>query len=107
MNWKSDDNALPEMLPKNMREQSNEEIQKAVYVAYTNLLKIITEYNGHVYDSENPYEYFKNEYSIPDTQTFQPEADLVFYNNVVRGLKNFNKNEIVIKWAPDQVIAYF
>lgn len=95
------------MLPKNMREQSNEEIQKAVYDAYTNLLKIMTEYNGHVYEHENPYEYFKNEYFVPDTQTFQPEADLVFYNNVVRGLKDFSNNEIVIKFVPDQVITYF
>lgn len=86
-----------------MRDKSNEEIQKAVFNAYENQMKIISEHGGHFYDSEPPYEYFKNEYPIPDAPTFHPEYDLIFYKNVVRGLREYKKNNIVIKWAPDQV----
>lgn len=107
MNWRSDDNVLPEMLPKNLHEKSNEEIQKAVFDAYTNQMKIVSEYSGHVYDPIYPYGYFKNEYSIPNTHTFQADADLVFYNNVVKGLRDFNHNDIIIKWAHDKVDITF
>jgi len=103
VNWRSDDNVLPEMLPKNLHERSNEEIQKAVFDAYTKQMKIVSEYSGHVYDPAYPYGYFRNEYFVPNTHTFQADTDLVFYNNVVKGLKEFNHNDIIIRWAPDQV----
>lgn len=103
MNWRSDDDVLPEMLPKNLREKSDEEIQKAVFDAYTNQMKIVSEYSGHVYDPTYPFGYFKNEYFVPNTYAYQSDGDLVFYNNVVRGLRDFTYNDIIIRWAPDQV----
>lgn len=66
-------------------------------------MKMISEYGGHVYDPPFPFGYFKNEFPIPDTQSIQPEDDLVFVNNVVKGLNDYTHNEIVFKWAPDVV----
>lgn len=98
-----DNDTLPEMLPKQMYGKSNEEIQKAVLNAYKNQMKVISEYSGHVYDPDFPYEYFKQENSIPDTETFQSDAEFTFTNNVFKVLASYNDNTIVFKWAPDQV----
>lgn len=86
-----------------MLKKSDKEIQKAVFHSYTNQMKMISEYGGHVYDPEFPFGYFKNEFHIPKTQSFQPENELVFVNNVVKGLNDYIHNEIVFKWAPDVV----
>lgn len=103
MNWRSDDNTLPEMLPKSMSESSKEEIERAVFDAYENQMKIISEYSGHVFDPEYPYGYFRNEYFLPDVRTYRPEADLVFRANVIKGFRKYKENDILLKWAPDQV----
>lgn len=94
------------MLPKNMLEKSDEEIGKAVFNAYSNQIKVVSEYSGHVYDPPFPLGYLKNECPIPNTHTYQSETDLVFNNNIVKGLRDCNHNLIVIKWAPDQVRVY-
>jgi len=89
-----------------MLEKSNEEIGKAVCKAYKIQMKVISEYSGHVYDPLFPFGYFKKEYPIPNTHTYQTDTDLVFNNNVVKGLRDYDQNVIVIKWAPDQVCLH-
>lgn len=101
--WSSDDDTLPELLPKKMRDKSDDEIQKAVFQAYENQLKIISEYNGHLLDPESPYGYFKDEMPISNTRTSTPQSDLIFYNNGIRGFIGYNKQSIMIKWVPNQV----
>jgi hypothetical protein len=94
---------LPEKLPKKLMGKTDDEIQKAVFQGYENQLKVISEYNGNLLDSESPYAYFKDEMPIPNTRTSNPQSDVVFYNNAIRGFIGYNKNIIIIKWVPDQV----
>lgn len=91
------------MLPKQMLGKSNEEIQKAVYSAYKTQMEVISEYSGHVYDPEFPYDYLKDEYTVPHTETFQADTEFTFTNNIFKGLASYRENAIVLKWAPDQV----
>ncbi|CAH1738199.1 uncharacterized protein LOC114132391 [Aphis gossypii] len=104
-NWSSDDDTLPEVLPKKMRDKSDDEIQKAVFQAYENQLKVISEYNGHMLDPESPYGFFKDEMPISNARTSNPQSDLIFYNNAIRGFIGHNKNSIIIKWVPNQVVT--
>lgn len=92
------------MLPKKMRDKSDDEIQKAVFRAYETQLKVVSEYSGHVLDADLPYGFFKDEMPISNTRSSSPQSDFVFYNNAIRGFIGFNKNSIIIKWVPDQVI---
>jgi len=94
------------MLPRNIREKSDEEIGKIVFNAYSNQIRVVSEYSGHVYDPAFPLGYLKNECPVPNTHTYHLETDLVFNNNVVKGLRDYSQNLIVIKWAPDQVRVY-
>lgn len=103
MNWSSDNDALPKALPKKLSGKSDDEIQKAVFQAYEIQLKVISEYSGHVLDPELPYGYFKDEMPISNTRTSNPQSDLIFYNNAIRGFIGQNKNSVIIKWASDQV----
>ncbi|XP_022176523.1 uncharacterized protein LOC111037955 [Myzus persicae] len=103
--WSSDDDTLPEVLPKKMRDKSDDEIQKAVFQAFENQLKVISEYTGHVLDPESPYGFFKDEMPISNARTSNPQSDLIFYNNAIRGFIGHNKNSIIIKWAPNQVVT--
>jgi len=48
------------MLPRNIRDKSDEEIGKAIFNAYSNQIRFVSEYNGHVYDPPFPLGYFKN-----------------------------------------------
>jgi len=105
-NWSSDDDTLPELLPKKMRDKSDDEIQKAVFQAFENQLKVISEYNGHLLDPESPYGFFKDEMPISNARTSNPQSDLIFYNNAIRGFIAQNKNSIIIKWVPNQVFYY-
>lgn len=86
-----------------MSGKSDDEIQKAVFQAYEIQLKVISEYSGHVLDPEFPYGYFKDEMPISNTRTSNPQSDLIFYNNAIRGFIGQNKNSVTIKWASDQV----
>jgi len=104
VNWSSDDDTLPEMLPKKMRGKSDDEIQKAVFQAYETQFKVISEYNGHLLDPESSYGYFKDEMPISNTRTSNPQCDFIFYNNAIRGFIGYNKNSIIIKWVPNEVI---
>lgn len=90
-----------------MQGKSDDEIQKAVFQALENQLKVISEYNANMLDSESPYAYFKDEMPIPTTRTSIPQSDLLFYNNAIRGFVGPIKNSIVIKWVPDQVTIEF
>ncbi|CAI6361853.1 unnamed protein product [Macrosiphum euphorbiae] len=103
-NWSSDDDTVPEMLPKQMRDKSDDEIQKAVFQAIENQLKVISEYMCHMLDPESPYGFFKDEMPISNARTSNPQSDLIFYNNAIRGFIAHNKNTIIIKWVPNQVI---
>lgn len=103
VNWRYDNDTIPEMLPRNMRDKSNEEIEKAVFNAYQKQIKVVSEYSGHVFDPPFPVGYFKNECPIPDSQTYDTDIDLIFENNVFSGLRDYYQNVIIIKWAPDQV----
>jgi len=103
VNWRYDNDTIPEMLPRNMLGKSNEEIETAVFNAYQKQIRVVSEYSGHVYDPEFPYGYFKNEVIIPNTDSYAPSADFIFDNNVVRGLTDYNENVIIVKWAPDQI----
>lgn len=103
VNWRYDNDTIPEMLPRNMLEKSKEEIEKAVFNAYQNQIKVVSEYSGHVYDPEFPLGYLKDECHIPDSQTYGTDIDLIFENNVLSGLRDYFDNVIIIKWAPDQV----
>lgn len=97
------------MLPRNMRDKSEIEIENAVFNAYQNQLRVVSEYSGHVYDPAFPFGYFKNEVIIPNTHSYESDIDFAFNNNVFRGLTDYNENVIIVKWAPDQVrytIAY-
>lgn len=104
VNWIFDNDTLPEMLPKMLRGKSNEEIQKAVFFASDNQMKIVSEYNGRVYEPDYPFGYFENEMSIPHTETFQSETEFAFSDNVVQGFRNYKTNMIVFKWDSDNVI---
>lgn len=92
------------MLPKKMSGKSDDEIQKAVFQAYETKLKVISEYSAHVLDPASPYGFFKDEMPISNARTSNPQSDLIFYNNAIRGFIGQNKNSITIKWAPNQVI---
>lgn len=107
VNWTFDNDTLPEMLPKMMRGKSDEEIQKAIFFASDNQMKIISEYNGRVYEPDYPFGYFENEMSIPHTETFQSETEFAFSDNVVQGFRNYKTNIIVFKWDSDNVIYNF
>ena len=87
-----------------MRDKSDDEIQKAVFQAFENQLKVISEYTGHMLDPESPYGFFKDEMPITNARTSNPQSDLIFYNNAIRGFIAHNKNTITIKWVPNQVI---
>jgi len=102
--WSIDDDSLPERLPKKLRDKGDDEIQKAVFQAYENQLKVISEYSGHVFDPEFPLGFFKDEMPITNARTSNPQSDLIFYNNGIRGFIGYNKNNIIIKWVPNQVI---
>ncbi|XP_022176565.1 uncharacterized protein LOC111037974 [Myzus persicae] len=80
VNWRYDNDTIPEMLPRNMREKSDEEIGKAVYNAYSNQIRVVSEYSGHVYDPPFPLGYLKNECPVPNTHTYQSENDLIETN---------------------------
>ncbi|XP_025204488.1 uncharacterized protein LOC112601221 [Melanaphis sacchari] len=103
VNYRYDNDSIPEMLPRQMLGKSDEEIAKAVFDAYKIQIKIVSEYSGHVYDPADPYGYFKNGYPIPITQTYDSDVDLIFENNLVSGLTEYDQNVIIIKWAPDQI----
>jgi hypothetical protein len=103
--WSSDDDTLPEVLLKKMHGKSDDEIQKAVFQAFENQVKVISEYTGHTLDPETPYGYFKDEMPISNARTSDPQSDLIFYNNAIRGFIGHNKNTIIIKWIPDQVVT--
>lgn len=68
---------------------------------------MVSEYNGHVLDSEPPNGFFKDEMPITNTRSSNPLSDLVFYNNGIKGFIGTNKNSILIKWVPDQVKLLF
>lgn len=103
MNWSSDGDSLPEVLPKKMVGKTDEEVQKAVFQAYATQLKVISEYNGHVLEPDSPYGFFKDEMPISNARTSNPQTDLVFYNNAIRGFIGHDKNSITVKWNLDQV----
>ncbi|XP_050434377.1 uncharacterized protein LOC126841773 isoform X2 [Adelges cooleyi] len=105
VNWSSEDDSLPEMLPKKMRGQSDEEIQKALARSYETLLKVVAEYSTHLLDPQVPYGYFKDEMPFPNTRSFNADSDLAFINNNIRGLSTYDKNAIVIQWVKDQVLT--
>ncbi|VVC24794.1 Hypothetical protein CINCED_3A001877 [Cinara cedri] len=105
VNWEFDNDTLPEMLPKMMLGKSDEEIQKAVFFASDNQMKIVAEYNGRVYEPDFPYGYFENEISLPYTETFQSETELAFANNVAKGFRNYKTNIIIFKWDSDNLIT--
>lgn len=93
-----------------MRDKSDDEIQKAVFQAYETQLKVISEYSGHLLDPEFPYGFFKDEMPISNARTSNSQSDFIFYNNAIRGFIGYNKNNIIIKWVPNQVInnnAYY
>lgn len=102
VSWSSDDDALPEALPRKMRDKSDDDVQKAVFQAYENQLKVISEYNGHLLDSES-LGYLKDEMPISNARTSNPQSDLIFYNNNIRGFIGQNKNSQIVKWVPNQV----
>jgi len=103
VNWRYDNDTIPEMLPRNMRDKSEIEIENAVFNAYQNQLRVVSEYSGHVYDPAFPFGYFKNEVLIPNTHSYESDIDFAFNNNVFRGLTDYNENVIIVKWAPDQI----
>ncbi|VVC24795.1 Hypothetical protein CINCED_3A007355 [Cinara cedri] len=105
VNWSSDDDALPEVLPKKMSGKTDDEIQKALFQAYENQLKVISEYSGHVLDPEFPYGQFKDEMPVTNARTSNSQSDITFYNNNIRGFVGYNKNSINIKWVPNQVVT--
>lgn len=103
VNWSSDDDTLPEMLPKKMVGKTDDDVQKAVFQAYATQLKVISEYSGHVLEPDSPYGFFKDEMPITNARTSNPQSDLVFYNNAIRGFIGHDKNSITVKWSSDQV----
>lgn len=105
VNWSSDDDALPEALPKKMRDKTDDDVQKALSQAYENQLKVISEYSGHALDPEFPYGQFKDEMPISNARTSNSQSEILFYNNNIRGFVGYNKNIIVVKWVPNQVIC--
>lgn len=103
MNWFTDDDALPEMLPKKMRNKTDDDVQKALFQAYENQLKVVSEYSGHVLDPEFPYGQFKDEMPVSNARTYNTQSDILFYNNNIRGFVGYNKNIMTVKWVPNQV----
>jgi hypothetical protein len=100
-----DDNTVPESLLDLMRNNyySNDEIQKAVFWAYKFQYDVISEYNGRVYDVESPLEYFNDVLILPKTRASSINSNIIFENNTVIGLTDFNNNNVVIQWSQDQV----
>lgn len=107
MNWYVDDSTVPESIPELMYKQynSDEDIEKAVFWAYKSQYDVITEHNGHVYDPESPLGYFKDSLILPKIcRVSLISSDIIFENNTINGLSNYNSNTIVIKWSQDKVI---
>ncbi|XP_050442959.1 uncharacterized protein LOC126847034 [Adelges cooleyi] len=104
-NWMSvDENTLPEALPELMRNRyDDEQIRKAVTEALENQYKVVSEYNGRVYDPASPYGYFRDEVAVPNTRASSPESDMIFEANTVKGLSNHRNRTIAVRWAEDQV----
>ncbi|XP_060852156.1 uncharacterized protein LOC132930344 [Rhopalosiphum padi] len=105
VNWTVDDNTVPESLLELMRNNyySDDEIQKAVFWAYKFQYDVISEYNGRVYDVESPLEYFNDVLILPRTRASSINSNIIFENNTVSGLTDFNNNNVVIQWSQDQV----
>lgn len=103
--WSVDEDSLPEVLPSLMRNAyySDEEIKKALFWAYKIQYDVISEHNGHVYDTKSPLNYFSDGLILPKTRASAINSDLIFDDNIVSGLTNFKSNKIVIKWSQDQV----
>lgn len=100
-----DEDSLPELLPDLMRNAhyNEEEIKKALFWAYKIQYDVISEHNGHVFDTKSPLSYFSDDLIIPKTRASAINSDVIFNDNTISGLTNLKKNKIVIKWSQDQV----
>lgn len=105
IDWSVDESSLPELLPDLMRNAhySDEEIKKAIFWAYKIQYDVISEHNGHVYDTALPLSYFSDDLTLPKTRASAINSDVIFNGNTVSGLTNFKSNKIIIKWSQDQV----
>lgn len=105
VDWSVDEDSLPELLPDLMRnaQYSEEDINKALFWAYKIQYDVISEHNGHVFDTESPLSYFSDNLIIPKIRASEINSDVIFDDNTVSGLTNLKNNKIVIKWSQDQV----
>ncbi|XP_050438319.1 uncharacterized protein LOC126844282 [Adelges cooleyi] len=104
VNYYVDESTLPEALPEQMRNQySDKEIELAIRDALENQYKVVSEYNGHVYDPASPFGYFRDDVNVSITRASSSDFDMIFETNTVKGLSNYQNSTIVIRWAKDQV----
>jgi len=107
LDWFVDENSLPESLPELMRYTddyyADEHVEKAVFWAYKIQYDVISEHNGHVYDAESPLDYFVDSLTLPKTRASSVSSDIVFENNTVGGLTNYETNKHVVRWSQDLV----
>lgn len=102
-----DEDTLPESLPGIMRGNqqvyfSDNDIEKAVFWAYKVQNDVVSEHNGHVFDTEPPLSHFENWLILPKIRVSSTDSDVVFENNTITGLADHKNNEVVIKWSQNQ-----
>ncbi|XP_050434577.1 uncharacterized protein LOC126841874 [Adelges cooleyi] len=106
VNWSVDNDTLPEVLPRLVPSYlSDREIEQLVFQAHEIQLGVISEYNGHVFDPAIPFEYFRNEAKIPKSRVVLSDTEMEFTNNEVKGLRNYEKCDIILRWAPNEVVT--
>lgn len=90
-----------EMLPLDENRQEQDECNSIVnsFDAIVNVLKNYT--NSLIVNNE--LNNIKNEISIPDTMNIGSNSDTYFTGVTVKGLKNFQSENITMSWGEDSV----